>query len=103
MNVLNEPMTRSETSNDAKLIALGEERVAAWARFYAIAADSTPGELEYDRALAAAKNLDAAPETKPLLGGRQSPSREAASEPDRAVAARDLEVSGQGQPKHGVC
>jgi hypothetical protein len=43
MNVLNEQMTRSETSNDAKVIALGEERVAAWARFYAIAADSTPG------------------------------------------------------------
>jgi hypothetical protein len=60
MNVLNEQMTRSETSNDAGVIALGEERVAAWARcFYAIAADSMPGELEYDRALAAAKNLDA--------------------------------------------
>jgi hypothetical protein len=59
MNALNEQMSRSETSDDAKLIALGEERVAAWARFYAIAADSTPGELEYDRALAAAKNLDA--------------------------------------------
>jgi hypothetical protein len=56
MNVLNEQMTRSETSNDAGVIALGEERVAAGARFYAIAADSTSGELEYDRALAAAKN-----------------------------------------------
>jgi hypothetical protein len=30
-----------------------------WQPGYAIAADSTPGELEYDRALSAAKNLDA--------------------------------------------
>ena len=37
-----------------------EERAAAWARFYAIEVDSRPGELEYDRALAAAKRLDAA-------------------------------------------
>ena len=59
MDVLTEQMTRPETSSDAQRIALGEERVAAWARFYAIAADSTPGELEYHRALAAAKNLDA--------------------------------------------
>ena len=29
-------------------------------RFYAIEVDSRPGELEYDRALAAAKKLDAA-------------------------------------------
>ena len=29
-------------------------------RFYAIEADSRPGELEYDRALAAAERLDAA-------------------------------------------
>jgi hypothetical protein len=40
MSVLNEQMTRSETSNDAGVIALGEERAAARARFYAIAADS---------------------------------------------------------------
>ena len=66
MSVLNEQATRLEASNDAQLIALGEERVAAWARFYAIAADSTPGELEYDRALAAAKNLDA--EIAAILG-----------------------------------
>jgi hypothetical protein len=33
MNVLNEQMTRSETSNDAPLIALGKERVAAWVRY----------------------------------------------------------------------
>ena len=37
-----------------------EEQAAAWARFYAIEVDSSPGELEYDRALAAAKRLDAA-------------------------------------------
>ena len=37
-----------------------EERAAAWVRFYAIEVDSRPGELEYDRALAAAKRLDAA-------------------------------------------
>jgi hypothetical protein len=66
MSVLNEQVTRLETSNDRQLIALGEERVAAWARFYAIAADSTPGEFEYDRALAAAKNLDA--EIAAILG-----------------------------------
>jgi hypothetical protein len=59
MDVLTEQMTRPETSSDAQRIALGEERVAAWARFYAISADSTPGEVEYDRALAAAKKLDA--------------------------------------------
>ena len=34
-------------------------RAAAWARFYAIEVDSRPGELEDDRALAAAKRLDA--------------------------------------------
>jgi hypothetical protein len=32
---------------------------AACARFYAIEVDSRPGELEYDRALAAAKKLGA--------------------------------------------
>jgi hypothetical protein len=37
-----------------------EEQAAAWARFYAIEVDSSPGELEYDRALAAAKRLDTA-------------------------------------------
>jgi hypothetical protein len=37
-----------------------EEQAAAWARFYAIEVDSSPGELEYDRALAAAKRLDIA-------------------------------------------
>jgi hypothetical protein len=39
---------------------LADEQAAAWARFYAIEMDSCPGELEYDRALAAAKRLDAA-------------------------------------------
>jgi hypothetical protein len=38
---------------------LGEEQAAAWVRFYGIEVDSRPGELEYDRALAAAKRLDA--------------------------------------------
>jgi hypothetical protein len=47
-------------TNDALLNTLGEEQAAAWARFYAIEVDSRPGELEYDRALAAAKRLDAA-------------------------------------------
>ena len=37
-----------------------EEQAAAWAQFYAIEVDSSPGELEYDRALAAAKRLDTA-------------------------------------------
>ena len=48
------------TSKDALLNTLGDELSAAWARFYAIEVDSRPGELEYDRALAAAKKLEAA-------------------------------------------
>ena len=47
------------SSKAALLNTLGEERAAAWARFYAIEVDSRPGELEYDRALASAKRLDA--------------------------------------------
>ena len=47
-------------TNEALLNTLGDEQAAAWARFYAIEVDSRPGELEYDRALAAAKRLDAA-------------------------------------------
>ena len=47
------------TTKDALLNTLGEELSAAWARFYAIEVDSRPGELEYDRALAAAKKLGA--------------------------------------------
>jgi hypothetical protein len=61
--------SNERTTNDALLNTLGEEQAAAWvreeqaaawARFYAIEVDSRPGELEYDRALAAAKRLDAA-------------------------------------------
>jgi hypothetical protein len=61
--------SNDRTTKDALLNALGEEQAAAWAReewaaawarFYAIEVDSRPGELEYDRALAAAKRLDAA-------------------------------------------
>ncbi len=51
----NDPAT-----NEALLNTLGDEQAAAWARFYAIEADSRPGELECDRTLAAAKRLDAA-------------------------------------------
>jgi hypothetical protein len=52
--------SNDRATNDALLNTLGEEQAAAWARFYAIEVDSRPGELEYDRALAAAKRLDAA-------------------------------------------
>jgi hypothetical protein len=48
------------TSRDGLLNTLGDELAAAWARFYAVEVDSRPGELEYDRALAAAKKLEAA-------------------------------------------
>ena len=48
------------TTRDALLNTLGDGLAAAWARFYAIEVDSRPGELEYDRALAAAKKLEAA-------------------------------------------
>ena len=51
----NDPLT-----NEAVFNTLADEQAAAWARFYAIEVDSRPGELEYDRALAAAKRLDAA-------------------------------------------
>jgi hypothetical protein len=57
------------TANDVPLNTLGEEQAAAWARFYAIEADSRPGELEYDRALAAAKRLDAAVVKIGVAGG----------------------------------
>ena len=52
--------SNDRTTNDALLNTLSEEQTAAWARFYAIEVDSRPGELEYDRALAAAKRLDTA-------------------------------------------
>jgi hypothetical protein len=48
------------TTNDALLNTLGEELSAAWVRFYAIEVNSRPGELEYDQALGAAKELEAA-------------------------------------------
>lgn len=50
-----------------------EERTAAWARFYAIEVDSRPGELEYERALAAAKKLDAAVVTIAAPSGGRGP------------------------------
>ena len=46
-----------------------EERTAAWARFYAIEVDSRPGEVEYDRALAGAKKLEAAVAEIVAIGG----------------------------------
>ena len=52
--------SNDQTTIDALLNTLGEEQAAAWVRFYAIEVNSRPGELEYDRALAAAKRLDAA-------------------------------------------
>jgi len=52
--------SNDQTTNEALLNTLGEEQAAAWVRFYAIEVDSCPGELKYDRALAAAKRLDAA-------------------------------------------
>jgi hypothetical protein len=44
--------SNDQTTNEALLNTLGDEQAAAWVRFYAIEADSRPGELEYDRALA---------------------------------------------------
>ena len=52
--------SNDRTTKDALLNTLGDELAAAWVRFYAIEVDSRPGELEYDRALAAAKKLEAA-------------------------------------------
>jgi hypothetical protein len=52
--------SNDRTAKGALLNTLSEEQTAAWARFYAIEAGSRPGELEYDRALAAAKRLDTA-------------------------------------------
>ena len=52
--------SNDQATNEALLNTLGEEQAAAWVRFYAIEVDSRPGELEYDRALAAAKKLEAA-------------------------------------------
>ena len=59
------------TSKDALLNTLGEELSTAWARFYAVDVSSRPGELEYDRALATAKKLEAAvAEIVAASGGR---------------------------------
>jgi hypothetical protein len=41
--------SNDQMTNDALLNTLGDELSAAWVRFYAIEADSRPGELEYDR------------------------------------------------------
>jgi hypothetical protein len=70
--------SNDRTTNDALLNTLSEEQTAAWvreehaaawARFYAIEVDSRPGELEYDRALAAAKRLDTAVANIVAAGG----------------------------------
>jgi hypothetical protein len=66
--------SNDRTRNDPLLRALSEEQTAAWTRFYAIEADSRPGELEYDRALAAAKRLDAAVANIAAAGQRQPDS-----------------------------
>jgi hypothetical protein len=72
--------SNDQKTNDALLNTLGEERAeawvreeraAAWVRFYAIEVDSRPGELEYDRALAAAKRLDVAVAKIVTAGGRR--------------------------------
>ena len=61
----------NRTTKDPSLNTLGDELAAAWARFYAIEVDSRPGELEHDRALAAAKKLEAAMvEIVAAAGGR---------------------------------
>lgn len=59
----------NEPTKDNPLEPLSEEQAAAWARFYAIEVGSGPGELEYDRALAAAKGLDAAVAKIAAAGG----------------------------------
>ena len=67
--------SNDRTTKDALLNTLSEEQssceeqAAAWARFYAIEVDSRPGELEYDRALAAAKRLDTAVANTVAAGG----------------------------------
>ena len=58
-------------TNEAVFNTLADEQAAAWARFYAIEVDSRPGELEYDRALAAAKKLEAAVALAVAASGRR--------------------------------
>ena len=76
--------------NDALLNTLGDEQAAASARFYAIEVDSRPGELEYDRALAAAKRLDAAivEIVAAELGGRPEAQDDGARADRRRYAPR---------------
>jgi hypothetical protein len=64
--------SNDQTANEAVLNTLGDELAAAWARFYAIEVNSRPGELEYDRAFAAAKKLEAAVVKIVAAGGRRS-------------------------------
>jgi CelD/BcsL family acetyltransferase involved in cellulose biosynthesis len=64
--------SNDQTANEAVLNTLGDELAAAWARFYATEVNSRPGELEYDRALAAAKKLEAAVVKIVAAGGRRS-------------------------------
>ena len=64
--------TLSEEQTAATAAWVREEQAAAWARFYAIEVDSRPGELEYDRALAAAKRLDTAVASIVAAGGGRS-------------------------------
>jgi hypothetical protein len=63
--------SNDRTTNDALLNTLGDALAAAWVRFYAIEVDSRPGELEYDRALAAAKKLEAAVALAVAASGRR--------------------------------
>jgi len=63
--------SNDRTTNDALLNTLGDELAAAWVRFYAIEVDSRPGELEYDRALAAAKKLESAVALAVAASGRR--------------------------------
>ena len=63
--------SNDRTTKDALLNTLGDELAAAWVRFYAIEVDSRPGELEYDRALAAAKKLEAAVALAVAASGRR--------------------------------
>ena len=69
----------------------GEEQAATWARFYAIEADSRPGELEYDRALAAAKKLEAAVAEIVAAGGGAACGRLALLNSSRTPAASLLD------------
>ena len=62
------------TTNEDRFNTLGEELLAAWARFYAIEVDSRPGELEHDRALAAAKRLEVAVAEVTAAAGRRPKS-----------------------------